>query len=132
MIAPCLADPAHNSLVFFRVQAVATFIFLLGRWVVCVLISAGSPSFVAGIDFNEQTFARVFVPKKSCSIQHHCFDAVERDVVVRSFQPGLGERLLIACEPVQRSSNYAVMLAVLTHLLRASEEGFELRDARWN
>ncbi len=85
-----------------------------------VLVRARSPSFVAGVDFNEESLGRIFVPEEQGLIKHHRFDPVERNVVIGSRKPLLRKWFRYARRPVQRRSHYAVVPAILAHLLRAT------------
>jgi hypothetical protein len=103
-----------------RLEHMFAFVFNVGRFEFRVLVRARSPPFVAGIDFDEKSFGGVFVPEKQRLIQHHRFDSVERDVVIGSRKPLLRERFRYARQPVQQRSHYAVVTAILTHLLSAT------------
>jgi hypothetical protein len=48
---------------------------------------------VAGVDFDEESLGRVFVPEKQGLVQHHRFDSVKRYVVIGSRKPLLGKRV---------------------------------------
>ncbi len=56
-----------------------------------VLIRTCLPSFAAGVNFDEESLGRVFVPKKQGLIQRHRFDSVKRYVVIGSRKPLLGK-----------------------------------------
>ena len=57
---------------------------------------------------------------------------MERDVIVSSFQPWLGEGFLLPREAMERLSYDAIVLAVLTHLLCAAQERFQFCNVRGN
>ncbi len=98
----------------------SAFVFNVGRFGLRVLVRTRSPPFVAGVDFDEESFGRVFVPEEQQLVQHHRFDSVERDVVIGSRKPLLGKRFRRARQPMQRRSHYAVVPAISAHVLRAT------------
>ena len=121
-LCPCLADPFDNSFGQPGHEHMSAFVFNVGGFGLGVLIYTSPPSFVAGVDFDEESLGGVFVPKKQGLVQHHRFDSVKRYVVIGSRQPLLGKRFRHACQPMQRRSHYAVVTTILAHLLRATQE----------
>ena len=62
--SPCLADPFNDSFGKLGHEHVSTFVFNVRWFRVRVLIGAGSPTFVAGVDLYEQTLGRILVPEE--------------------------------------------------------------------
>ncbi len=83
-LRPCLADPFDNSFGQLGHEHMSTFVLNVEGFGLGVLIRACPPSFVAGVDFDEESLGRVFVPKKQGLVQHHRFDSVKRYVVIGS------------------------------------------------
>ena len=119
-LCPCLADPFDNSFGQLGHEHMPAFVLNAGGFGLVVLVRTSPPSFVAGVDLDEESLSRVFVPKKQRLVQHHRFDSVKRYVVIGSRQPLLGKRFRHACQPMQRRSYYAVITTILAHLLRAT------------
>jgi hypothetical protein len=69
----------------------SAFVFNVRGFWVCVLICAGSPTFVAGIDLYEQSLGRIFVSEEQRLIQHHRLDPMKRNVVIGSRKSMLGK-----------------------------------------
>jgi hypothetical protein len=118
---PCFTDSFNDSFGQLGHEHVFAFVFNVGRFGLRVLIRTRSPPFVAGVDFDEESFGRVLVIEEKRLVQHHRFDSVERYVVIGSRKTLLGKRFHHASQPMQRRSHYAVVPAILAaHLLRAT------------